>query len=94
MEVKTEKTILAITPPTETENVDSLEIDWDIRRCTPMMNLLKERLVMYEHDKDYEKAGEIQTKIDECTKGIISLIVCYAKVTILNAKGYYSGISI
>ena len=40
MEVKTAKPILAITPPTETENVDSLEIDWDIRRCTPMMNLL------------------------------------------------------
>ena len=70
MEVKTAKPTLAITPPTETKNVDSLEIDWDIRRCTPMMNLLKERLVMYEHDKDYEKAGDIQTKIDKCTKGI------------------------
>ena len=36
-----------------------------------MMDLLEDRLVMYKGDKDYENAGEIQTKIDECTKGII-----------------------
>ena len=91
MEIKTAKPIQSFTPPPETDNVDSfkLSIGWDVSRCTPMMNLLKERLVMYKHDKDYEKAGEIQTKIDECTKGIISLIVFYSKVTVHKAKGYY-----
>ena len=49
---------------------------------------------MYKHDKDYEKAGEIQTKIDECTKGIISLIVFYSKVTVHKAKGYYQNVDI
>ena len=54
MEGKTAKPIQSITPPPETESVDSLEIEWDIRRCL-------------------EKAGEIQTKIDQCTKGITFL---------------------
>ena len=90
MEIKTAKPIQSITPPPETDTVDSFEsIAWDVSRCTPMMNLLKERLVMYKHDKDYEKAGEIQTKINECTKGIIFLIVCYSKVTVHKSKGYY-----
>ena len=32
MEGKTAKPIQSITPPPETENVNSLEIEWDIRR--------------------------------------------------------------
>ena len=90
MEGKTAKPIQSITPPPETENVDSFEsIAWDVSRCTPMMNLLKEKLVMYKSDKDYDNARGIQTKIDECSEGITFLIIFYSKVTIHKAKGYY-----
>ena len=96
MELKTAKPILAITPPTETGNLDLLEnikLDLDIH-CTPkekgfgsrtlglsnddLMKLLKDRLDKLDTsilDNEYEEAEELRTRINECTKGIIFLII-------------------
>ena len=54
-----------------------------------IMKLLKDKLDISIRDKDHEEAEELQTRIDECTKGIIFLIICYSKVTIHKTKGYY-----